>query len=123
MRNRDRGISSSNTFKGAQRPQPTIERTEPQTMRNSDKGFMVVGGAVFGTILFGYAATHISMAGFGSVAYIMASIALYFAPSLIAIAREHKNAMAIMILNVFLGWTFLGWVISLVWSFTNNKKD
>jgi hypothetical protein len=26
-----------------------------------------------------------------------------------------------MILNIFLGWSFIGWVIALVWSFTEVK--
>ena len=44
--------------------------------------------------------------------------AVYFLPSLIAFAREHKNKLAIFLLNLLLGWTVLGWVISLVWSVT-----
>ena len=42
--------------------------------------------------------------------------ALYFIPTLIAFLRQHKNKLAIFILNLFLGWTVLGWVVSLVWS-------
>ena len=44
--------------------------------------------------------------------------AVYFLPSLIAFAREHKNKLAIFLLNLLLGWTVLGWVSSLVWSVT-----
>lgn len=46
-------------------------------------------------------------------------IIMYFVPGVIAGFRGHKNATAITILNLFLGWTFLGWVIALVWAFTN----
>ncbi len=42
--------------------------------------------------------------------------AFYFLPTLIAFLRQHKNMLAIFLLNLFLGWTVLGWVISLVWS-------
>jgi len=42
--------------------------------------------------------------------------ALYFLPTLIAFLRQHKNKLAIFLLNLFLGWTILGWVVSLVWS-------
>ncbi|RJP30025.1 MAG: superinfection immunity protein [Candidatus Omnitrophota bacterium] len=41
---------------------------------------------------------------------------LYFLPTLIAFLRQHKNKLAIFLLNLLLGWTVLGWVISLVWS-------
>jgi len=40
----------------------------------------------------------------------------YFLPTLIAFLRKHKNKLAIFLLNLLLGWTVLGWVVSLVWS-------
>ncbi len=40
----------------------------------------------------------------------------YFLPTLIAFLRLHKNKLAIFLLNLLLGWTVLGWVVSLVWS-------
>jgi len=46
----------------------------------------------------------------------------YFAPALIAKLRRHYNTTAIFVLNLFLGWTFIGWVIALVWAFTNNRE-
>lgn len=42
----------------------------------------------------------------------------YFIPTVIAFARKHHNAVAIFVLNLILGWTFLGWVAALVWSVT-----
>ena len=42
--------------------------------------------------------------------------AFYFLPALIAFLRQHKNKLAIFLLNLLLGWTVLGWVVSLVWS-------
>ena len=42
--------------------------------------------------------------------------AFYFLPTLIAFLRQHKNKPAIFLLNLLLGWTVLGWVVSLVWS-------
>ena len=47
-------------------------------------------------------------------------LALYFLPAIIAALREHNNAGAILVLNLFLGWTVLGWVLALVWACTNN---
>ena len=40
----------------------------------------------------------------------------YFLPTLIAFLSNHKNKLAIFLLNLLLGWTILGWVGSLVWS-------
>jgi len=47
---------------------------------------------------------------------------LYFLPSLIALIRKHRNQDAIAILNLFLGWTFIGWIVALVWAFTADVK-
>lgn len=41
---------------------------------------------------------------------------LYFLPTLIAFARNKRDTMSILLLNFFLGWTAIGWVIALVWA-------
>jgi len=38
----------------------------------------------------------------------------YFLPSIVG--RKKKNANAICVLNIFLGWTFIGWIVALVWA-------
>lgn len=45
----------------------------------------------------------------------------YFLPTLVAISRQRKNKMSIFVLNFFLGWTFIGWVIALVWAFYRKE--
>lgn len=40
----------------------------------------------------------------------------YFLPSFVAAARGHRNAGAIFLLNLVLGWTVFGWIIALVWA-------
>ena len=40
-------------------------------------------------------------------------IPLYFAPSIVAIARKAPDMGSVIVLNFFLGWTFIGWVLSL----------
>ena len=58
----------------------------------------------------------IAVFAFGALLLILAVV--YFAPILIAESRGHPNATPIAVLNVLLGWTFLGWVAALVWSLT-----
>jgi hypothetical protein len=41
---------------------------------------------------------------------------IYFLPFLIAFIRSHIDSLAIFVLNLFLGWTFFGWVVALVWA-------
>lgn len=47
---------------------------------------------------------------------IAVGLGLYFLPTIIAMLRKKKNAGAIFALNLFLGWTFLGWLGALIWS-------
>jgi hypothetical protein len=59
----------------------------------------------------------------GLVIVVMAlllGVGLYFLPSIIASKRNHSNATSIIVLNLFLGWTFLGWVAALIWAFSDN---
>lgn len=44
----------------------------------------------------------------------------YFLPTIAAYQRRHRNKEPIFIVNLFFGWTFLGWVIALAWAFTDN---
>jgi hypothetical protein len=40
----------------------------------------------------------------------------YFLPSIIAFARSKRDVLSIFLLNIFLGWTLIGWIIALVWA-------
>ena len=63
--------------------------------------------------------------GSGLVLFFLASIAgavFYFIPAAIAMKGAHPQAFAIVVLNLVAGWTFLGWVIALVWACTVPKR-
>src|SRR5713226_3358454 len=46
----------------------------------------------------------------------------YFLPAIAALGRKKRNAGAIQALNLFLGWTLVGWVVALVWALTYDEK-
>jgi hypothetical protein len=50
------------------------------------------------------------------------AILFYFVPSILAMIRHHRQRSAIFVLNIFLGWTVIGWVGALVWSFTKPTQ-
>lgn len=50
-------------------------------------------------------------------------LVLYLIPALVAYRRRHPNAAAIVLLNVLLGWTVLGWAAALVWAATAIAKE
>ena len=47
-------------------------------------------------------------------------IALYFLPSIVG--YNCKKASGIIILNLFLGWTLLGWVGALIWAVSGERQ-
>ena len=40
----------------------------------------------------------------------------YFLPTIIAIKKKHANSVIIALLNIIIGWTFLGWIGCLVFA-------
>lgn len=49
---------------------------------------------------------------------VIAIVAVYFIPAIAG--KDKKNATSIFLLNLFLGWTFIGWVVALVWATTKD---
>jgi Superinfection immunity protein len=41
---------------------------------------------------------------------------MYFLPTILAFARNKRDTTSILLLNFFLGWTMIGWVVALVWA-------
>lgn len=48
---------------------------------------------------------------------------IYLLPCVIAYNRRHNLFATLLVLNIFFGWTFVGWVICLAWSLSPNVKD
>ncbi len=40
-------------------------------------------------------------------------LALYFLPTIVAVARKVTHQGSVVVINLFLGWTFIGWVVAL----------
>ncbi len=38
---------------------------------------------------------------------------LYFLPSVVAVARKVPNQGSVIVINVFLGWMVIGWIVAL----------
>lgn len=50
-------------------------------------------------------------------------VIIYFVPTIVAGFRDHHSQAPIFALNLFLGWSVLGWVGALVWSLTATRTD
>ena len=44
------------------------------------------------------------------------AVALYFMPTIVAGYRQHNSVFLILMLNIFIGWTMLGWLLLLIWA-------
>lgn len=53
-------------------------------------------------------------AGIGGTLIVIVLIALYWTPTIVAGVRHVRNLGQVAILNFFLGWTLVGWVVALV---------
>ena len=55
--------------------------------------------------------------------FFFASVALYFLPTIVGAARKKTNLLGIFLVNFFLGWSVIGWVIALVWAVSTERVD
>ena len=48
--------------------------------------------------------------------FLMLLLGLYFLPTILAAHRNHDNVLGVFLVNFLLGFTFIGWVVALVWA-------
>jgi len=53
------------------------------------------------------------------IGYFIFIFIIYLLPSFLAKGKE--NSVAIVFLNLFLGWTFFGWIAAFIWSCVSTK--
>ena len=51
----------------------------------------------------------------------VAVVAAFMLPSIVAYYRSHRNLIPLLIANVFIGFTGLGWVVCAAWSFWTDE--
>jgi hypothetical protein len=74
-------------------------------------------GAIFALHEYGEEPEMLSaFVALGTLVGFAFALALLFLPTLVAKSRNHPNTLPIFLVNLFFGWTFIGWVISFVWA-------
>ncbi len=53
------------------------------------------------------------MSGIAAFVIIILAVSLYLAPTIVALVRHIPNKWSVVVINVLLGWTFIGWVVAL----------
>lgn len=56
------------------------------------------------------------------VAVCLISLAIYLIPTIIAKVKRKKNMSGIALLNIFAGWSAVGWIISLIWAVSSDRE-
>jgi len=51
---------------------------------------------------------------------VLAALAVYFLPALIADRRKRHDLLTIALFNACLGWTVFGWLIAIYWAYLPN---
>jgi hypothetical protein len=46
---------------------------------------------------------------------------LYLLPTIIAYLRKKSNLTIIFLVNFFLGWSLVGWIVSLIWALSSEN--
>lgn len=60
----------------------------------------------------------------GSILILVLLLILYFAPAIVARRRLHTSRTGIVVLNLLLGWTLIGWIVALVWAYSGpDNRD
>jgi Superinfection immunity protein len=59
--------------------------------------------------------TIVGLLGFWTITIFL----MYWLPTVVAISRKNRSLTAIIVLNFFIGWTGIGWIVLLVWAFSN----
>ncbi len=55
--------------------------------------------------------------------FLTAAILIYILPTLIAYNRGHRNAVPILVINLFTGFTMLPWVGCLAWALSSHVEE
>jgi hypothetical protein len=50
-------------------------------------------------------------------------LGLYFVPGILATARHAKNVAPVWVIDIFLGWTLVGWVVALAMAFGETREE
>lgn len=58
-----------------------------------------------------------------SMIYTGVAVIIYLLPAINAYSKRHRSRALIMVVNVLLGWTLIGWIWALAWSAGNVKDD
>ena len=73
----------------------------------------------YGAIVF----AMLVVVGLATIPAVTLVLVVYFMPLIIAMSRNSPHSAPLMALNLFLGWTLIGWVVALCWALMPIKPE
>jgi hypothetical protein len=71
-----------------------------------------------------YAASGTSAGAIAAVIlFVIFGVAMWLLPIYIAWRRHVRNVAAITVIDLLLGWTFVGWVACLAWAVSSDTRE
>lgn len=77
---------------------------------------------VFGVVILLMILYFLIAEGFTFLVLALVLIPVYFVPCFIAYKKNHKFKKQIFLLNIFLGFSYVGWVAALIWASLDNEQ-
>jgi hypothetical protein len=62
----------------------------------------------------------VASTGAGALVGLLFLLGLYFMPTIVAVSRKVRHQGSVAVLNIFLGWTLIGWVVALAMACRSN---
>lgn len=108
--------------------QPAAVRrpTEPQRREGTTGGatlVRVVGLPILIAFLFLASGAGPDAARLAFPFLLLACTVAYFLPTIEAYLRQHRSLTSIGLVNLFLGWTLLGWVAAIAWACAGTSRE
>ena len=54
--------------------------------------------------------------------FVLPALAVHFLPTIIAGVRHARNFGWILVINLLLSWTVIGWIIALIWAIRDTPR-
>jgi hypothetical protein len=97
-------------------PKPAPRRK----LSTAEKAVLAFAGVAVAVVVCAVLGKSELVRGLLSLIMLAGGLLFYFVPTIAG--RKKRNAQAIMLLNLLLGWTLVGWVVALVWAVAKEKE-
>lgn len=64
----------------------------------------------------------LGLTGFALFLFVVIVIAFYLLPTIIAVRRKKANSTTIILINIFLGWLLVGWIVALIMALSDDPR-